>query len=295
LSGNQISALSRYVYVGGIKTHYLDAGDGPVVVLLHSGEFGSSAELCWEHSIDHLAQHFRVVAPDWLGYGETDKIRDFVSGTDRMLRHMTAFLDVLDIVEADFIAASMGATLLLREAAGSKCRFPIRNLVAVSGGGFVPDNAARRATLEYDGTAESMRRVVSVLVAEQSWANDDAYIARRVASSNAPGAWEAVASARFKAPFAPARSGLGQPDTTSYESIRVRTLGVVGGRDALREPGYHDVFHRIPDGRVVVLKDAGHLLNIEQADVFNKLTVRFLQGDDLADVTETRPDQGGLA
>jgi pimeloyl-ACP methyl ester carboxylesterase len=34
---------SRYADVDGIRTHYLDAGDGPPVVLLHSGEFGASA------------------------------------------------------------------------------------------------------------------------------------------------------------------------------------------------------------------------------------------------------------
>ena len=33
---------SRFVDVDGIRTHYLEAGEGPTVVLLHSGEFGGS-------------------------------------------------------------------------------------------------------------------------------------------------------------------------------------------------------------------------------------------------------------
>ncbi len=41
-------------------------------MLLHSGEFGGSAELCWEFSIGPLARDFRVIAPDWLGFGGTD-------------------------------------------------------------------------------------------------------------------------------------------------------------------------------------------------------------------------------
>ena len=39
---------SRYVMVDGIRTHYLEGGDGPAVVLLNSGEFGGCAELSWE-------------------------------------------------------------------------------------------------------------------------------------------------------------------------------------------------------------------------------------------------------
>ena len=38
----------------------------------------------------------------------------------------------------------------------------------------------------------------------------------------------------------------------------------------------HQALTRIPDSRVVVLHDAGHLLNIEKADVFNDLVRRFL-------------------
>jgi pimeloyl-ACP methyl ester carboxylesterase len=45
-------------------------------VLLHFGEFGGSAELCWEFNIGPLAGDFRVIAPDWLGFGGTDKLRD---------------------------------------------------------------------------------------------------------------------------------------------------------------------------------------------------------------------------
>ena len=60
----------RYVEVDGMRTHYLEAGDGPAVVLFHSGEFGGGAETSWEYLIPALARHFRVIAPDWLGFGK---------------------------------------------------------------------------------------------------------------------------------------------------------------------------------------------------------------------------------
>jgi pimeloyl-ACP methyl ester carboxylesterase len=94
--------------------------------------------------------------------------------------------------------------------------------------------------------------------------------------SNEPGAWEAVASARFKSPQLPPRSQFGQPDTIAYENIPFPTLAIAGGEDKLRSPGYHEVLRRIPDSKVVVIEGAGHLLNIERADEFNVLVNDFL-------------------
>jgi pimeloyl-ACP methyl ester carboxylesterase len=271
--------VSRFVDVGGIRTHYLEAGDGPqTVVLLHSGEFGGSAELCWEYNIGELAQHFRVVAPDWLGFGETDKLHDFVSKSDRMLRHMAAFLRVLNIDSAHFVGASMGATRLVQEAARPEPRLPIASVVLVSGGGFVPDNAHRRALLNYDGSAEGMRTILRACMADEQWAENEAYVARRVESSLRPGAWESAAAARLKGPGVAPRSDFGQTDTTAYERVKVPTLAVAGAKDLLREPGYHHALERIPGAKVVVFDDAGHLLNIESAERFNALTLDFLLG-----------------
>ena len=276
MSSNHEQIRSRYIDVGGIRTHYLDAGDGPPLVLLHSGEFGGSAELCWEFNIGPLARDFRVIAPDWLGFGGTDKLRDFVSGSDRMIRHMSAFLRAMVIDQADFAGVTMGATMLLREAARADCRFPIRRLVVASGGGFVPDNEERRRLLSYDGTAEAMRAILRANFYDQSWAQDDAYVKRRVEASLAPGAWEAIAAARLKPPTMAPRQDFGQPDTIDYERIGYPALVIAGAEDKLRLPGYHEAPGRIPDSRIVVLPETGHLLNIERSGEFNDLVRRFL-------------------
>jgi pimeloyl-ACP methyl ester carboxylesterase len=273
------SAKSRFVDVGGVRTHYLEAGDGPPLVLLHSGEFGGSAELCWEHNIDALASAHRVIAPDWLGFGETDKLYDFVSGSERRMRHLVAFLGVLTIEEADFAGASMGATALVREAARTDCRLPIRRMVLASGGGFVPDNDWRRRTLSYDGTADAMRLMLEANFHDSSWWEDDAYVERRVRASLEPGAWETINAARLKAPNVPPRSNFGQPDSIPYENVAAPTLIFAAEHDKLREPGYHEpLVERIPDARAIIVRDSGHLLNIEKADEFNRATLEFLAG-----------------
>lgn len=56
------------------------------------------------------------------------------------------------------------------------------------------------------------------------------------------------------------------------------TLSFAGAKDRLREPGYHRALGRIPGARVEVFDEAGHLLNIERAERFNRLAVDFLLG-----------------
>lgn len=257
----------RYVDVGGIRTHYLEAGSGRTLVLLHSGEFGASAELSWERVIPGLAERFRLVAPDWLGYGETDKVHDFAGGTARRIKHMTAFLAELGIERAAFMGNSMGGSLLAQLAAAEQPVWEIEAMVLISGGGFAPDNTERQALLDYDCTAAGMRGMMETLFHDPSWALRDEYIERRVEVSTQPGAWECVAAARFKSPAVPPRGEFGRPDETAYEAITVPTLLIAGRDDPLREPGYaEELAARIPDSRLHVYDECGHMPNLEHPE-----------------------------
>ena len=70
----------KTIEVDGLVTSYLEAGQGDPVILLHGGEFGVSAELGWEQNIGALAEHYRVLAPDMLGFGQSAKVVDFNDG-----------------------------------------------------------------------------------------------------------------------------------------------------------------------------------------------------------------------
>lgn len=59
-----------YIQVNGIRMHYVSAGQGPLLLMLHGfPEFWYS----WRHQIPVLSPYFTVVAPDLRGYNETDK------------------------------------------------------------------------------------------------------------------------------------------------------------------------------------------------------------------------------
>ena len=106
----------KTVQVDGLATGYLEAGQGDPVVLLHGGEFGVSAELGWENNIAALAAHFRVLALDMLGFGESAKVADFNDGRGMRIRHIARFCQAVGVESAHFVGNSMGAVNMFVDA-----------------------------------------------------------------------------------------------------------------------------------------------------------------------------------
>jgi 2-hydroxymuconate-semialdehyde hydrolase len=80
----------KTLIIDGLETAYYEAGAGPTVVLLHGGEHGANAELAWEFNFGVLAKEFHVLAPDWLGFGKSAKVHDFVLGAQRRLLQISS-------------------------------------------------------------------------------------------------------------------------------------------------------------------------------------------------------------
>ncbi|BBZ47718.1 alpha/beta fold hydrolase [Mycobacterium parmense] len=260
--------------VDGLTTSYLEAGEGDAVVLLHGGEFGASAELGWERTIAALAERYRVLAPDQLGFGQSAKVIDFVDGRGMRIRHIARFCEALGIGSAHFVGNSMGAINLFTDATADVPRWPVRSLVAICGGGEIQQNQHFEALQTYDATLPAMRRIVEALFHDPGYPADDDYVRRRYESSVAPGAWEAVAAARFRRPGATPSS---TPSAARpYERIRVPALVVEGGDDKLLPPGWaRQVAKQITGARSEVVAGAGHCPQIEQSGAVNELLLDF--------------------
>ncbi|MGH9710321.1 MAG: alpha/beta fold hydrolase, partial [Candidatus Acidiferrales bacterium] len=59
---------SRIAEVDGVKLHYLTAGDGPAVILMHGY---AETSLMWRPIMPLLAERFTVIAPDLPGIGDS--------------------------------------------------------------------------------------------------------------------------------------------------------------------------------------------------------------------------------
>jgi pimeloyl-ACP methyl ester carboxylesterase len=273
--GNRVTDR-KTVLVDGLTTGYLEAGQGDPIVLLHGGEFGATAELGWERNIAALAAHYRVLALDMLGFGHSAKVVDFTDGRGMRIRHIARFCDAVGVGSVHFVGNSMGAINLFVDATSETPLLPARSLTMICGGGEIQRNEHSSALYDYDATLPGMRRIVEALFADSAYPNDEAYVQRRYESSIAPGAWEALAAARFRRP------GLEPPtllsSTRPYDRIAVPTLVIEGADDKLLPAGWAaEIAAQIPDGRSAVVERAGHCPQIEQPDVVNELLLDFLE------------------
>ncbi|EID11587.1 alpha/beta fold hydrolase [Mycolicibacterium phlei] len=264
----------RTVLVDGLTTGYLEAGQGDPVVLLHGGEFGGGAEIAWERNIEALAAHYRVLALDMLGFGESAKVIDFNDGRGMRIRHIARFCEVVGARRPHFVGNSMGAVNLFVDATSESPLLAARSLVMICGGGEIQRNEHSAALYDYDATLDGMRRIVTALFDDPSYPADEAYVRRRYEASIAPGAWEALAAARFRRP------GLEAPPLPSsdraYHRITAPTLVVEGGADKLLPAGWAaEIAARIPSGRSAVIDGAGHCPQIERPDAVNDLLLAF--------------------
>jgi len=269
-----VEAQRKTLMVDGLATSYLEAGDGAPLVLLHGGEFGASAELGWERNIAALAQCYRVLAPDQLGFGQSAKVIDFVNSRAMRIRHVARFCAELGIDSAHFAGNSMGAINLLTDATSDAPQLPVHSMAIICGGGEIQQNRHFEALQEYDATLPAMRRIVEALFYDPGYPADADYVRRRYESSTAPGAWEAVAAARFRRPDAAP-----SPSPTSarrYERIEVPVLVVEGGNDKLLPGGWAaQIAKQIDGARSVVVDNSGHCPQIEQSSTANELLLDF--------------------
>lgn len=102
-------STAKYVKAAGIRTFYLEAGEGPPVVLLH-GLGATNASML--PTFAALAGTHRVIAPDNPGFGESDKPRTAYHPAF-FTRWLTAFLDEIGVDKATFIGNSMGGRIAL--------------------------------------------------------------------------------------------------------------------------------------------------------------------------------------
>ncbi len=102
-----ISASMRVIDVGAARVAYRDEGQGRPVLLLHGCPFSS---FIWRKVVPMLSPHFRCLAPDLLGLGDTETPADADWSLPAQARTVLAFLDALSIGVADVVGHDHGGS-----------------------------------------------------------------------------------------------------------------------------------------------------------------------------------------
>jgi len=128
--------------------HYVESGQGVPLVLLHANPGDSLDFLA---VIPALAQHYRVLAVDWPGYGGSAPPRQLGALSARFFSDVLRdFLQALSLPSALLIGNSLGGNAAARLAIESPNS--VRGLVLVSPGGFTPHSLVSRAFCRFQGS-----------------------------------------------------------------------------------------------------------------------------------------------
>lgn len=265
---------ANFVSIRGVRTHYLEVGEGPRLVLIHGGGSGADAWGNWRDCLEGYARNFHVFAVDMPGFGESDRPNpaEFDYGQTMRNTHMADFIDHVSGGTPVFVIGnSMGGATAL----GVTIDRPelVSKLVLMGSAGLDISNsdpAAKMALGTYDYTLEGMRKLVSVLAGSRFCIDDD-MIAYRHALTLRPGGREAMTAIHQRL----------KEDPMTYPPEKIASVAcptlVVGGKEdrvAVLERTY-GFLELIPNSWGFIIPHVGHWVMLEATDVFVSMTSNF--------------------
>jgi pimeloyl-ACP methyl ester carboxylesterase len=272
--------IGSLVDAGGIKTNYLEAGEGPPVVLIHGSGPGVTSYANWRVVIPALAENFHVVAPDMVGFGFSDRPQGVQYGLKTWADQTVGVMDALGLEKVSLVGNSFGGSIALRIATQHPDRVDKLVLMGSMGVHFPITDGLDRVW-GYEPSFENMRRVLDVFAYSRELVNDE-LAEVRYRGSIQPGFQEAF-SAMFPADEAGSRQRWVEAMRTPDDEIRAlphRTLIVHGREDkVIPVANSYQLEELIDNADLSVFSHCGHWSMIERTADFNRLVRAFLLSD----------------
>ncbi len=274
LARAELDYRGDFIDAGGHRIHYLDYGSGPTVLLIHGGGAGGAM---WFRQIAELSKNFRVIAPDNPVFGLSTRPSRQLEVVEATAGFVESFMDAMQIDGASIAGLSLGGFAAARFAAEHPDR--VERLALIDSAGFGRD-------LPWGFRLSSLPVLKYVLTRPQRWAHErffetvevirpgaehnDAYLEYAFNVTQTEGHAQAL---RLNMPvFAGIRGQRNLLSDDELSSIRAKTL-VIWGQDDKFFPLEHA--HRaaanIPNSRLEVLPDCGHVSLLDQPEMVNGL------------------------
>lgn len=260
----------KHAEVDGRRIRYLEQGNSnETVVLLHG--LGGMAER-WLPIVPHLSKKYRVIMPDLIGYGKSDKPQvDYTP--DLFRRVILGFLEALSLTEVFMVGTSLGGEIVADCAATEGS--PVKKAVLVSPAGIM-----KKSTPALDAytlaalypTHESVRIAYQMMSGTRREISDDA-IENFISNMTRPNAKMVFLSTLLgmkNSPVIKEKLGL----------IRIPVLLIWGTEDSLIPFEYAKEFaSSIPHCDFNPMAGCGHIPYEEKPEEFSSLILEFLCRD----------------
>ena len=256
----------------GIKTNYLEAGQGDPVVLIHGSGPGVTSYANWRLVLPALAESFRVLAPDMVGFGFSERPATIDYGVQTWADQVVGLMDTLELSRAHLVGNSFGGAIALRVAAQHPDRVGKLVLMGSMGVPF-PITEGLERVWGYEPSFENMRKVLDVFAYSRELVNDE-LAEVRYRGSIQPGFQESFA-AMFPAPRQRWVEAMCTPEA-DIRALPHRTL-IVHGREDQVIPVQTSLrlMELIDNADLSVFSHCGHWSMIERTKDFNRSVSEF--------------------
>jgi pimeloyl-ACP methyl ester carboxylesterase len=254
----------------GFNIYYLDEGSGPPVILLHGlGGDGSR----WRPNIRPLAADFRVIVPDQIGFGRSDKpLANYHNGM--LAEFLARFMKAIELPQASIVGSSMGAWVAIYFAVHYSQL--LDRLVLVDGGSYRSSGSPmvakdpHRRRIQNGVTSEETREFFEIMFHDKRFLTDKVIedgLAMRLRSAYTIGKIQEASE-----------NGLGSVSEEEARGIKAPTLIIWGKYDRVVDPAIADKLNAvIPGSQKAIIDNAGHLPQLEQYSEFNRIVRGFLK------------------
>ncbi|MBX2876806.1 MAG: alpha/beta fold hydrolase [Saprospiraceae bacterium] len=99
---------SRYATIGDHRLHYIDEGEGPLILFVHGTP---SWSFDYRHLIQHLSGEFRCIAIDLMGFGLSDKPKNYDYSTPNHVQVVTQFIEQLKLSDLHLVLHDFGGVI----------------------------------------------------------------------------------------------------------------------------------------------------------------------------------------
>ena len=267
--------IAKNIKTGSFMTNYHDEGEGEgnPVLLAHGSGPGVSAWANWKLIIPKLSKSRRVIAPDFLGFGYTERQEGIALNMKTWIKQAVDFLDALGIEKTDIVGNSFGGALALALAIDYPERIGKVVLMGAMGVDF-PITEGLDSVWGYQPSFENMKKMLTLFVDNKNIATDDLAMMRYEASIES--GFQESFSAMFPAPRQQWVEFMARTDE-EIANIKHPVLIVHGREDqVIPVSNSYKLFNLIDNAQLHIFGHCGHWTQIEKSSEFSVLVDNFL-------------------